>query len=259
MNSPLIAAVASPVGIFLLHGFFWLIAAIVLGVLWWTRVKNTTALFYDKHKIRATLFLLVPAILCLGVFIYKRVSYEPYDWGSSYDSYSSGSDVDYVPTLAKLWVANYSDKPGKIKVGKEEYTVASQAKEELDIKSKLDQDTLRAWLGDSLVLDTVITGGAWIGNFSDDITVEAEEVLYSENSWANTDDLGYILLTGAGIERFSTSTYEEVYGFMSTAPSSITVTAGSIVRKWDVDTKTDEELMNAILEALKSEGGLEED
>jgi hypothetical protein len=243
------------IGFFRTLGF---IGGIGLIILWWTRVKSTVALFHDKNKIRATLMFFVPGLILVLLGAYYR-----FIWTPSYDDYSFASEypeVEYVPTLAELFIANYSDKVGKIQVG--DFVDSLQPKEarQIDIQSKKDSDTLRAWLGDSLVIDTILTGGSWVGNFSDDITVVAEEVVYSAYSSASTEDLGYMLLSEAGLERFSTSTSESVYGFSSTAPSSISVSSSTgAVHKWDVSTLTNEELLAKLIEALGKSDDVEED
>lgn len=234
-----------------------LIAAIVLIVVWWTRVKNTTALFHDKKKIRATLLFFVPGLVLLCLGIYFRFLWTPeydFDYGSGYSSNSDSTE--YVPTLANLYIANYADEMGRIQVGDFKDSLRSKESKELTIPSKKESDTLRLWLGDSLVLDTIISGGTYVGNFSDDVSVAAEEVVYSTYSSASTEDLQYILVTKPGIERFSSSTYEDVYGFNTEAPSTVSVSSStSRITKWDVSVMTDEELMQMLIDAIGKEGG----
>jgi hypothetical protein len=255
-------SIYSLLGIFKTLG---LIGGIVLIVIWWTRVKNTVALFYDKAKIRATMMFFVPGILLVIIGVGLRI----YDYSNrssySYDSNDDLSSVieDYVPALATLYMANYSEKVGRIEIGDLKETFDPKDKREIYIKTKLTSDTLRAWLGDSLVLDTIITEGNWVGNFSDDVSVVAEEVVYSSSSDTDTDDLAYVSVSQAGIERFSGLSSYNVYGFGKEAPSSISMTAGSgPVRKWDVEALTDDAMMQKLMEALgkyKSELGEDED
>ena len=249
-----------------LIGFFrtlGLVAGIVLIFVWWSKVKSTVALFYDKAKIRATLMFFVPGLIlvCLGVyfrFIWSP-SFEPYSYSSDYDSLP---EEEYIPTLATVYIANYSDKMGKIQVGDFVDSLKSKESKELNIRSKNDRDTLRAWLGDSLVVDTILERGTWVANFSDDISVVAEEVVYSSYASSSTEDLDYILLSKPGIEKFSGSANEDVYGFESEAPATMSVSSStSRIHKWDVDLLTDEEFMRQIIEALgkeKTAGGDEE-
>ncbi len=236
-----------------------IIGGIILVVRWWLTVKNTSALFHDPKKIKATFIMLVPGLILFFGGVYYRFFYNPY----RYDPYSySGGDYSsidsepYVPTMARVYIANYSEKVGKIQVGDFVDSLTSKESRVIDIKSNKTSDTLRAWLGDSLVLDTIIGTGSYVGNFSDDISVVAEEVVYSANNYASTDDLEYIMLTHAGIERFSTESYEDVYGFESKAPQSMSVSSStSRVHKWDVDLVTDEEFMKMLLDAIGKEDG----
>jgi hypothetical protein len=237
--------------------FFGLIIGIGLIFFWWSRIKNTVALFYDKAKIRATLMFFVPGFILVALGIYFRFIWTP-TWDSSDYMGSDYVAEEYVPKLADLYIANYSEKVGRIEVGSYKDSLQPREARDIVIKSKNESDTLRAWLGDSLVIDTIITSGYWVGNFSDDVSVSAEEVVYSTYASASTEDLGYVLISEPGIERFSTDSYEDVYGFASEAPASISVSSSSgSVHKWDVSVLTTEELMAKLLDALKENGDLE--
>jgi hypothetical protein len=243
-----------PIGLYALLGIG---LGIVLIVLWITRVKNMTALFYDKRKIRATLFLGVPGLIFLLLGLYYRFIYIP----SYFDELSYLDDTtynaeDYVPTLAYIHFVNKSPKPGRIQIGEQTEEVAAGDWKKINVQSKKDSDSLRAWLGDSLVLDTIITKGTYIGNFSDDITAVAEEVMYTSSTYTSTEDLKYIMLTGPGIEKFAFDLDYDVYGYDSDAPASITMYDNMTVkRSWDLKLLTADELVEMYLEALKEAGG----
>lgn len=247
-------------GIFGFFKGFGILIAIVLIVVWWTKVKNTTALFYDPKKIRATLMYFVPGFILLSLGLFFNFVWSPRYSSGDYSS-DSYNYVEPTPTLAELYIANYTDKVGRIEVGDFRDSLDPKTARQINILSEADQDTIRLWVGDSLVLDTIIGKGCWVGNFSDDISVVAEEIVYSANIYANTEDLGYVLITRPEIERFSEYTYEEVYGFSTEAPKTVSVSSSTNrVSKWDVDILTDDELMQLLMDALgKEEGALDDE
>lgn len=245
---------------------FGLIVGIGLIVFWLVRIKNTVALFYDKRKIRATLFLGVPGLIFLVLGLYFRFTWTPTyeDYLSDYpDSISSLEERDYTPTLAYLHIANHSKKAGKLTVGDQTEEIPAGDWKKVIVKSSHDRDTLRAWLDDSLVIDTIIGKGSYIGNFSNDVTVVAEEVIYTSSTYGssyNTDDLGYEMLTKPGIERFSASLVYDAYGFDREAPATMSMYRGTTsIRKWDLSLLSSDELMSKILEALKESSASDEE
>lgn len=214
-----------------------LIGGIVLLIVWWLSVKNTTALFYDKKKIRATFMFAVPGLILLlvGIFLFAT--------GKPMSSY--------------IYVANYSANDGKVEVAGTEYPIESASWKMIEVRSKEDSYGIKGYLGDSVVFDTTMGDGSYIANLSDDKIVVAEEVEYSSFSFGSApDDLAYELLMGPGIARFSESTISDLYDFDETAPQTMSVSSSSSrVRKFDLQLLSQEEMFKMMMDALGSEEG----
>lgn len=215
-----------------------IIAGILLLIIWGLTVKNTTALFYDKKKIRATAMFGAPGLILLVVGIFLAATLQP--------------------MAAHIYIANYGGKDGKVEIAGESYPIPSESWKRIEIRSREQNFAIKGYLGDEVVFDTIMGTGTYIGNFSEDRIVIAEEVIYSQfSSLANTDDLGYESLESAGIAQFSTDVISDnIYDFDQSSPEQMSVSSSSSeVRAWDLQIMTQQEMLKRMMEALRQEEG----
>jgi hypothetical protein len=214
-----------------------LIGGIILLVIWLMNIKNTTALFHDKKKIRATIMFGAPGLILLIIGIVLFATGKPM---SSY-----------------IYVANYSAKEGKVEVDGQEFKVAAGTWEKLEVRSKEESYSIKAFLGDSAVFDTTMGDGSYIASLSDDKIVVAEEVEYSTYSFSSgSDDLSYEILMSPGIAKFSDNTISDLYDFDESAPETMSVSKGSSsVRKFDLQLMSQAEMFKMMMDALGDDKG----
>ncbi len=215
---------------------FGLIGGVVLLVIWWLSVKNTTALFYDKKKIRANIMFGAPGVILLLIGLYMMGSMKP--------------------ESSEIYVANYTDKVGKIEVDGVSHEIASGSWEKIEVRSKEDSYAIKGYVGDSMVFDTTMGDGSWIGSLSDDRYVLAEEVVYAGSSFnADSDSLAYEMLMNPGVARFSSDIIEELYDFDNKSPETMSVSSQfGTVHKFDLQLLTQADLLKMMMDAMGSEG-----
>lgn len=213
------------------------VVGIPLVIIWWLTVKNTTALFYDKKKIRATFLFGIPGLILIVIGIFLL---------------STGK-----PMRAYIFVTNYGDREGKIEVNGDSYEIAARSWEKLEIRTKEDDFTAKGYFGDSVLFDTTLGQGSYISSLGGDKVIIAEEVEYSASSLAKaSEDLGYEVLLGPGIARFSERIIDDLYDFDEEAPSTMSVSSlTSTVRKFDLQLTSQEALFKQFMDAIGSEGG----
>ncbi len=218
-----------------------LVGGIIMLVIWLVSIKNTTALFHDKKKIRATVMFGVPGLILLVMGIFMFISMKPMS--------------------SNIYVSNYSPKEGKIVVDGNEHVIASGSWEKIEVRSKEENYSIKGYLGDSIVFDTTMGDGSWIGSLSDDKYPFAEEVEYSALSIGGSDDLVYEILMDPGVARFSTDVITDLYDFDNDSPSSMSVSSySSKVRKFDLGLMTQAEMFKMMIDAMgEDEGGEEGD
>jgi hypothetical protein len=214
-----------------------LLGGIALLVIWVLSIKSTTALFHDPKKIRATIMFAVPGLILLAIGVVMFMS--------------------IAPMRSHIYIANYSTKDGRLVVGDNEYTVASGSWEKFELRVKEESYPVKGFLGDSMVFDTTMMEGSYIGSFSDDKIVVAEEVEYAANSFGSSpDDLDYEILMEPGIRQFSGKIISDLYDFDKSSPSSMKVSSSSSkVRKYDLQLMSQAEMFKMMLEAMGEEDG----
>lgn len=228
-----------------IRGLLRIIAIVVGGWLilaWLFKIRNFRGFFSDPAKRRATFRLLLPGALMAvwGIYFLFVVP----DYPTYVSPPSSYSSTPVAAPIAQLFIANASGKPAKLQGGKYITKLKPNAKEVVEIKSLDDTERLRAWVGDSLVIDTEIGRGTYIGNLSDNIVVIAEQIAYGSGRGKNMAALatGYQVLEGVGIKQFSPEweREENVLGFYREPKSSI-YSETDWKMFWDVRTATPEE------------------
>ena len=154
-----------------------------------------------------------------------------------------------------IYVNNGTSKEGKVEVGGETHTIAAGAWEKIAVSADGESYPIKAMVGDSVVFDTTMGPGSWIGNLGGDKVVIAEEVEYSSMSFGNgSDDLAYEMLLSPGIARFSTSVISDLYDFDKAAPEKLSVSSGSGgVRKFDLQLMSQAEMFKMMMEAMGDE------
>lgn len=214
-----------------------LVGGILLLIIWFAVVKNFTALFYEKRKIRATVLLGIPGLIMLVVGIFLLAT--------------------STPMSAYFYVSNSSDKEGKVEIAGTTTAIPANSWKLVEVRSKEDSYGAKGWLGDSIVFDTTMGDGSYIGSLGGSKTVIAEEVEYSALSFGSgSDDLVYEMIVGAGIARFSESLISDLYDFDSDAPETMSVSSTtSTVRKFDLQLMSDAEMFQMMMEALGRESG----
>lgn len=220
------------VGTLKIAGF---VVGIPLIIIWLVRIKNTVALFYDKKKVRATVFLGIPGIILVitGIFLVATTK----------------------PMRAYIYLSNSTDKEGRVEVDGSTFTLAAESWKKIEVRSLADTFAIKGYAGDSLVFDTTMGEGSYIGNLGGSKAVIAEEVEYSAMSIGSGADLEFKILMTPGIEQFSTSLKSDIYDFDEAAPNSLKVSSySSKVRKWDLQLKSQEALFQNYLDALGEEG-----
>jgi hypothetical protein len=156
-----------------------------------------------------------------------------------------------------LHVANYSAKEGRVEIDGKTYPIASQSWQLVEIRTKEESFPIKGYLGDSLVFDTTMTGGSYIGNLGGDKVVIAEEVEYSATSLGSaSEDLAYEMLMSPGIAKFSSLIVDDLYDFDEEAPNTMSVSSlTSTVRKFDLQLTSEADLFKQLLDALGDESG----
>ena len=154
-----------------------------------------------------------------------------------------------------IYVNNGTSKEGKIEVGGETHIIAAGAHEKIEVSAEGESYPIKGMVGDSVVFDTTMGPGSWIGNLGGDKVVIAEEVEYSSMSFGNgSDDLAYEMLLSPGIARFSASVISDLYDFDNEAPEKLSVSSGSGgVRKFDLQLMSQAEMFKMMMEAMGDE------
>jgi hypothetical protein len=234
--------------------FFMVVGLVILGLWIWRLVQAEK---YDgaKTRVRATLMVGVPGLLVFGAGIYIHYILQPKvvnDWMATESLYDTYEEIDYTPVLAEIYIVNKSKEEGRVRVGDQWDNVRAGEWEKLEIRTKKDEDTLRAWLGEKVVIDTVITKGTYIGNFSKDISAVAEEVMYGTSYTKKTSDLKYEVLTGPGLLQFSRSVESSLYDFDEEPPASKQMFQYQQYDiDWDLSLVEDGEMLKQIMELLR--------
>lgn len=218
-------------------------AAVVLLWKWMYAIENFKNLLRNPAKTHATLSNFVPALglITLGVVILIG----PASTRKTFD--------EKLDHMADLYLANYSDEEGRFQVGTQEEVIEPHQTKMSGIYSDETNPDFKAWLGETLVIDTFMEWGSFIGNLSDDINVIAEEIIYSNTFFPeNIAEPQYFLLSKPGIQRFTEVGGSDIYGFDRLPPKSVEVPVfiDKEARHWDVDARTDGELMKKLLEGL---------
>ncbi len=230
-----------------IHGWV-MVAVIAIGLWsvirlrsWWKIAGSFHDLFGDPNRSEATRRIGIPAAFILFICITLLVI--PSRPKSIYDS--------DLPVLTHFYVANYSDQSGKMFIGEqEEYFDAHEARA-VEVHCGPTSDHVQAWLGGELVIDTKIAQGYYIANFSDDINVIAEEVIYG--GYYGHEEPNMEMLSGPGVKQFTTQEqFLTILGFKEQPPEKIEVydmgmgQVGSD-RRWSIKTYTDSELLERVL------------
>ncbi len=248
-------------------GGWGLILAVVLLVVWLFKVKGSfQSIFTNPKNRRVSLIFLVPALLLFAGGFYVHVIWDRYADRSEYDEdglpilsedeYREvfGSNQPQLPHLANLYIANYSRDTGKVMFGEETHMLLPNFQDMIEVRCEANTTRLQAWLGTSVVIDTQIQRGQYIGNLSDDATVIAQQVGYATGREAASLDLRLtsVSIAKPGIERFFDDSMEmEVFGFDQSPPATIYMDEGSTAKfKWDVNVVTQ---MDLLLQQAKKE------
>lgn len=154
-----------------------------------------------------------------------------------------------------IYVNNGTAKEGKVEVGGETHTIAAGAWEKIAVSADGESYPIKGMVGDSVVFDTTMGPGSWIGNLGGDKVVIAEEVEYSSMSFGNgSSDLAYEMLLSPGIARFSASVISDLYDFDKAAPEKLSVSSGSGgVRKFDLQLMSQAAMFKMMMDAMGDE------
>ncbi len=93
---------------------------------------------------------------------------------------------------------------------------------------------MQAWIGEQLVMDTIIGVGRYIGSLSSDSYVFAEQVTYVpvEGRMNKREGLSSFMVSEPGIERFDKGFEIEAFGFDSEVPTYV-YGQGDTRNKWE--------------------------
>lgn len=229
-------------------GVWGLIFSIVLVAVWLFMIKgNILSIVSNPQTRRTTLWLLLPAVILFagGFFfavLWPRLSHNGYGPGSGGGAPGS-NNADPIPRLAHLYFANYSSDTGKVQVCEKTYWFPPFSKYSFVVQSNQNTEKLRAWVGELLVIDTLIGVGRYIGSFSKDSYVIAEQVGYraTGDTTRKQEELPVFIVSEPGIERFDKEFAFEVFDFETEVPRFV-YENGNAPKKWDIKALDDASL-----------------
>lgn len=213
-----------------------LLGGIPLLIIWWLVIKGSKAMSDTPKLLLPTLLLGIPGLilLCVGIYLLVATS----------------------PMRANFFIANCTAKDGRVELEGHSYPVEVGSWEQIEFRTSAETFSVKGFVGDSLVFDTTMGYGSYIGTLGGDRYVSVDEWVYSRNlESVNMDDMISEILFSPGIFRFSEKLNPEIYGFDESAPDQIDVeTTSGDVHAFDLSLITQEQVFKEYLSALAAGG-----
>ncbi len=228
-----------------------ILIAIFLLFVWKYKVENFKNLLSDPAKMDANFKNLFPAslLIALGVAILLG----PATRHATFD--------EKLPVLASLFIVNETNEEGRIVCGSQEEVLEPRKNHVFEIHSDDPQPSLQLWLGDRMLVDTLIEAGSFIGSFGGDINVVAEEIVFQMPGTRDSSAApGFVFLSEPGIRYFQRGLNgPDVYGFDKPHPETVELYYGiNQERRWDVKAVTNGEFVLRMLEYMGGASGEED-